>query len=111
MLLEKLTAPHFPKSLKKESRSGFYDELLPQKKKRYLHDSISQLLPTPTAKEQVCGLLAPLSLVAPDTSQANISVQPWTRTSPSPPMKFVPSTGRQNSFTHAPDSYYRERWY
>lgn len=111
-LLEKLAATNFPKSMKKESGSGFYTELLPQKKKRYLHDSISQLLPTQTAKEQVCGLLSSLSLVAPDTSQANnIPVQPWKCTSPSPPMRFVLSSRRQNSSTHAPDSYYSERRY
>lgn len=39
-------------------------------------DSTSQLL-TQTDKEQVCRLLSLPSLVAPDTSRGNVSVQPW----------------------------------
>lgn len=110
-LLEKLAGPHLPQSLKKESRSGLYIELLSQKKKWYLHDSISQLLATQTDKKEVCGLHSLLSLVVPHTSQANnIPVQPWKYASASLPVKSVLPTWRQK-FSTCANSYYRERQY
>lgn len=83
LLLKRHTVPHFPRSVRRESRSGFHTKLLPQKK-RYLHDSISQLLPTQTDKEQ--SLQAAFSIHplygSSETSQGNASVQLLKNTHP-----------------------------
>lgn len=90
LLSSSLTAPHFP--LWRRKAEVAFTELLPQKKKQYLHghDSISQPLPAQTAKEKPAVSFLHSFLVAPDIFQANnIFVQRWKRASPSPPLKFV----------------------